>query len=191
MNLPESVYPTQPQIDRGIEKFLFVSEGVRSVVKAIEYRHIFEMNGFPDGHPLNGRQVFNLGFGDYDILNDHNEDSVLTENGDARKVFNTVLHSIPKFFEDHKNIVLMVQGSDGTDEFIDNCRKSCRKKCTDVCRNANRRINIYKNYVNKNFSSLDIDYQFFGGVKTSPKEIYIEEYIVNKNYDSVFLIKRN
>jgi hypothetical protein len=77
-------------------------------------------------------------------------DNLNTNNGDAYKVFKTVLTTIPLFFENYGSGILMVQGSDGRPEFIETCRLTCKKKCTDECKNYNRRINIYRGYADKN-----------------------------------------
>ncbi len=102
-------YQTQPQeiSETGI-KYFFISQGPRDVIKAIEY---FYFTDFAD------RKIYNLGFGDYDISKDKINDRVNTENGDAYHVFNTVLNTVPKFFESFADVAIMVRGSDSTDEF--------------------------------------------------------------------------
>jgi hypothetical protein len=78
-------------------------------------------------------------------------DDIHTNNGDVFKVFNTVLITIPMFFENFNNAILMVQGSDGRPAFIENCQSTCRKQYVDACKNFNRRINIYRHYVDRNY----------------------------------------
>lgn len=70
-------------------KFFFISKGQRDVIKAIQYAFV---------QKLNGRDIYNLGFGDYDIEKDIITDDVNTNNGDVYKVFQTVLNTIPVFF---------------------------------------------------------------------------------------------
>jgi hypothetical protein len=61
-----------------------------------------------------GRRVYNLGFGDYDLDTDSISDDLTTNNGDPYKVFHTVLHTIPQFFETYSDAMMMVLGSDPT-----------------------------------------------------------------------------
>ncbi len=170
-------------------KFYFVSTGAQNIVKAIHYQ-FFQKFEMENEHILNGRNLFNLGFGDYDISSDTIYDDINSNNGDVRKVFYTVLSTIPSFFELLEGNVIMVQGSDGRPEFVENCKASCTKKCEGDCKNFNRRINIYKNFVDRHFTTLSVDYQFFGGNKAQNSNISIEDYVPYKNYDSVFLIKK-
>jgi uncharacterized protein DUF6934 len=83
--------------DSGV-KYFFTSEGKNAIVNAIQYSYIAD---------INGKNVFNLGFGDYDLDFDIINDSVNTDNSDVYKVFKTVLTTIPKFFrsfsERHSN----------------------------------------------------------------------------------------
>lgn len=162
-------------------KFFFISRGEKDIVKAIQYSFVQE---------LYGQNVFNLGFGDYDVECDSIVDNVNSNNGDAYRVLNTVLHSIPIFFKHFTDSVLMVQGSDGRPSFIDICRDTCKKKCIVECKNYKRRINIYRAYVDKNYHQLIIDYQFLGGIVNNPQQIILEKYQRYKNYDSVFLTKK-
>ena len=61
-----------------------------------------------------GQRVYNLGFGDYDLDTDSISDDLTTNNGDPYKVFHTVLHTIPQFFETYSDAMMMVLGSDPT-----------------------------------------------------------------------------
>ena len=130
-----------------------------------------------------------MGFGDYDIENDTISDSVISDNGDHYAVFHTVLGTIQRFFEINPHATIMVQGSDCSKEFLENCRATCRKKCEDKCRNINRRINAYRWYVNKNFEELNKIYTFYGGLRQRDDMIVTERYIKDKLYDSIFLRK--
>jgi hypothetical protein len=81
----------------------------------------------------------------------------------------------------------MVQGSDSTQEFRDNCQLTCKKRCTGAeCKNMHRRINIYRNYVDKNFDSLSKEYLFLGGVINTDNQTLTEEYVKEKNTKSSF-----
>ncbi len=108
---------------------MIISKGEQDVVKAIQYSFV---------QKIIGKNVFNLGFGDYDIERDLILDNVNTNNGDTYKVFNTVLSTIPTFFEKFNLDIIMVQGSDGRPEFIEQCKLGCLKKCILECKNYNK-----------------------------------------------------
>jgi hypothetical protein len=163
-------------------KFFFISKGELDVIKVIQFSFVQQ---------LNGKNVYNLGFGDYDLENDTIVDNVNTNNGDAYKVFNTVLSTIPVFFENYGDGILMVQGSDGRPEFVESCKLACKKKCADECRNYNRRINVYRGYIDKNYEILIVDYQFLGAILDKEQQIILGPYERHKKYDSVFLLKKN
>lgn len=166
-------------------KYLFISKGKKDVVKAIDYTFVGQLH--------QQQQIFNLGFGDYDIDTDTIDDSVNSENGDVYAVFHTVLNSIPKFFETYSDAAIIVQGSDSGKDFIDKCKPTCKKSCDNqnTCKNQNRRISVYRNYVNKGFDTLSKEYTFYGGVRNMNNRIEIEAYIVEKKYDSVLVVKKN
>jgi len=180
-NLP-NIYDLEEDKSARDLTFLFISSGEQDIIKAIQYSFV---------QNLHGRAVYNLGFGDYDPEADVIIDNINTNNGDAYKVLHTVLSTIPGFFRNYPDAYLMVQGSDGRPEFIKNCRTTCTKNCDEECKNFNRRINIYRHYVNKNYEQLNIDYQFLGGAMQADSSIYLEDYATHKAYDSVLLLKRN
>lgn len=163
-------------------KFIFISKGVKDIIKAIQYSYVQEFDG---------RYIYNLGFGNYDLENDSIGDHIITNNGDAYKVFATVLNTIPLFFEYYDNCIVMVQGSDGQPGFKDICKLTCSKKCGSGCKNYKRRINIYRNYVDKHFKELSIEYQFLGGKENKRKKIFTEIYRCGELYDAVFLFKKS
>lgn len=160
-------------------KFYFISSGQRNIVKVVQYSFVRE---------LGGRRVYNLGFGDYNLENDEIIDNVITGNGDAFKVFYTVLNTIPIFFEYFKKEALLVQGSDGRPDFIETCRKTCIKNCKDGCKKYNRRIKIYIGFIEKNYEKLVINYQFWGIFQNLFQESVLEPYQRGKNYHSILLL---
>lgn len=170
--------------------FYFISKGLQDVVKVIQYSFVEPYIFEPFKEELKGKNIYNLGFGDYDLENDTIEDNVNTNNGDAYKVFNTVLSTISVFFENYSNDILMVQGSDGRPEFVESCKLTCKKRCLDECKNYNRRIAIYRSYVDKNYEQLSNDYQFLGGLRNQDQETVLELYKRYKKYDSVFLFRK-
>ncbi|MEO7922259.1 MAG: hypothetical protein ABIR30_01135 [Chitinophagaceae bacterium] len=179
---PNNIYESREfKSDRDL-KFFFVSSGQQDLIKAIQYAYVEEYEG---------HEVFNLGFGDYDINNDTVDDASTTNNTDSRKVFNTVLITIPAFFEYNPEKMLIVQGSDSRPGFKEKCNETCKKKCGENCRKFNQRIRIYRSFVELHFDELNADYQFFGGFKDENENSIKEEYIKGKDYTSVLLIKRN
>jgi hypothetical protein len=158
-------------------RFAFVSKGKYDVVKVIDYDYI----GL-----LHGRKTFNLGFGDYDLFTEKIDDHANTHNGDVYDVLNTVLNTIPLFFEEYPKYCLMVRGSDSGQTFVEACRENCKKKCDSHCKNQNRRINVYTRYVNANYDNLVNDYTFYGG-----NEDNAEVFEPGKKYDAVFVVRKN
>ncbi len=161
-------------------KYYFISEGKIGIIKAIQYSFI---------QFYEKRAVYNLAFGDYDIVEDIIIDTVNTNNGDAYKVFNTILDSISLFFEKHPKDMLMVSGSDSRDDFIEKCKITCKKNCKTGCKNFNRRINIYTKYINKYYDTLINEYSFYGGVWNEKKKIKVEKFEIKKEYAALFVIK--
>lgn len=181
MNNTNNLYELEADKSESGLKFFFISKGEQDIIKAVQFSFVQQ---------LNERNIYNLGFGDYDLDNDKIVDDINTNNGDAYRVFNTVLSTIPIFFESFCNEILMVQGSDGRLEFIEECRLECKKKCVADCKNYNRRINIYLAYINKNYDSLSIDYQFLGGKKIEEQLTILEPYKRYEKYDSIFLSRK-
>lgn len=161
-------------------QYLFISSGKADIIKAIRYQYVGEFLG---------RQTYNLGFGDYDVKTDDVSDEIISNNGDAYAVFITVLHTVPDFFASFPEAMMMVQGSDSSEEFERACRANCNRKCTTICRKRNRRIKIYRDYVNKNFNELQRFYTFYGGLPAGRQHV-VESYIPGNDYDTVFLQKR-
>jgi len=175
-------YPTlEDKFEKNI-RFFFISTGKEVIIKAVDYTHVSDYNG---------KKIFNLAFGDYDDLADKINDAAHSNNGDVYKVFNTVLSTIPKFFATFRNEIMMVQGSDSRQDFLENCKIFCQKGCENAakCKNKDRRINVYTRYVNANYDKLTGEYVFYGGVKYG-NMINIEIYSPTKKYDSVFVFKK-
>lgn len=181
MSTFENTYELKEDKSGNDLKFFFISKGKLDIIKVIQFSLVQEWNG---------KNIYNLGFGDYDLENDEIIDNVNTNNGDTYKVFSTVLGTIPIFFKNHRNDILMVQGSDGRPEFVEDCKLNCKKNCANECKNHNRRINIYRSYVNKYYEELSSDYQFLGGLINEKNQTILELYERYKNYDSVFLFNK-
>jgi hypothetical protein len=124
---------TQQEITESGVKYFFLSEGHKNVIKAVEYYYVTEFNS---------RKVYNLGFGDYNIDNDMINDNVNTNNGDRYVVFNTVLSTIPLFFQTFGDAIVWIKGSDSSDEFEAKCRETCtRNNCDGACNKNIRGLN--------------------------------------------------
>lgn len=167
-------------IDKGddnILKYLFESTGEKNIIKVIEYSFIREVSGI---------KIYNLGFGHYHnglLVDDSN-----SNNGDMRKIFNTVLSTVPKFFREINDAAIFVQGSDSISNFQQKCQPTCKKNCVDYCKNYNRRIRTYCYYVNKYFTKLNEEYMFFGYV-SNENSIFVN-YLPGNEYLGILVVKK-
>lgn len=177
-------YPSEKE-----DAFYFVSVGEKIIVKTIAYTQL-EYFAVHKEHPLFNKRFFNLGFGDDSDSNHEIIDNVVSNNGDVFKVFNTVLKTVPIFFNHHRDCAIMIRGSDSNNDYEKNCRPTCKKKCTSLCKNVNRRINIYKSYINKNYELLSGDYNFYGGIINHSGITMFTVYELKNNYDFVTITKK-
>ncbi|MCF0039243.1 DUF6934 family protein [Dyadobacter fanqingshengii] len=172
-NVQESTLPA------GCE-FMFTSNGQQIIIKAVQYNYISQFES---------RSVYNVGFGDYDLELHQIIDQAKSNNGDAYKVFRTVLSTVPQFFEIFPDAVIIVQCSDSGSDFAEICKKTCIRKCAAECKRSNQRISIYPNFVKKYFAELSIAYWFLGGFVRS-HQIMIEQYIPGRMYDAILLFQK-
>jgi len=176
-----NTYEVNEELSAAQLEFVFLSTGSKTIPKIIQYTLT---------HEFEDRDVYNLGFGDYIAESDRIEDQVNSGNGDAYKVFNTVLSTIPVFFERFPNAILMAQGSDGSSNFIKDCQQTCIKKCHLSCRKFNQRVTIYRNFVEKHFFELSYTYWFLGGYINDTLNLITEKYIAGKEYDAILMFKK-
>jgi hypothetical protein len=115
----KSGYPVTKDKSKLQVSFVFVSSGNIAIIKVIDY-------DYAGLH--NKRKTFNLGFGDYHPLTGKIDDHANTDNGDVYRVLNTVLNTVPLFFEEYPNHSLMVGGSDNGKEFLYSTKKSKQRK---------------------------------------------------------------
>lgn len=182
MSNPGTFYDVEKSITETGIQYVFVSEGENDIIKAIQYSYV---QMFMD------RSLYNLGFGDYDAQTDTISDDSNSNNGDHYKVFNTVLSTIPNFFDNYPDAMMAVQGSDSKPEYLEKCRLTCKKKCIEgECRNSHWRINIYQSYVDKNYDALEVEYKFYGGKRGADNQIVIDDYEKGKRYDTVLLFRK-
>ena len=154
-----------------------------TLVKTVDYLVVTKYNN---------KNMYNIAFGDYNPVDDSINTSVDSDNGDVYKVFYTILGSIKRFLDITPNSILMVTGSDSSQEFLDKCKATCSKNCKDAlsCKNRHRRISVYRKYVNKNFQLLSDEYVFSGGIMNLNSQVSIENFILGKPYDVVFVSKK-
>lgn len=114
--------------------YSFISRGKVNINKLVVYQYLGRNLTIAD----NSLELYNLGFGDWVQDTYRINDKVNSNNGDTRKVFNTVLNTIPDFFEKNENTALLVSGSD------------------------ERRLRIYCGYVSKHLHELELTYRFYG-----------------------------
>jgi len=160
--------------------YYFASKGNDNIIKAVDYSYLMKFKGL---------KVYNLAFGDYNAFKDELDDEANSQNGDVYKVFNTVLSTIPAFFDSFPNSMMIVKGSDSSPSFIQRCKLTCNRNCIDRCKKSHRRINVYLGYVNKNFNELIKRFTFYGGIENS-EQIKIENYVPGKKYDAVLVYKK-
>lgn len=174
-----NAYKKEEQYHKGRLRFYFDSIGRTKISKVIEYAPLGIWSGL---------DAYNLGFGDYDKATNDIIDNTISNNGDNRTVFTTVLNSVPDFFTRFPKAVVFVRGSDSTKKFIEECKETCKRKCVeDECKKAGRRIAIYRGYVDENFDELSKTYQFWGVIKhTKTPEIYK----VAKDYEVILVSKK-
>ena len=160
-------------------QYLFESKGHRPIIKAIEYTPVLKRNG---------KTVYNLGFGDYNEQDGNIFDNINSNNGDIRKVFSTVLNTVPKFFKAHEDAAIWIQGSDSAEDFKKQCEITCKKNCKEFCKNFNRRIKTYTYYIDKNFKELSKEYILFGYTLEDPPQF--AQYIPGNEYIGLLVFKK-
>lgn len=174
-------YDVAQRVTPHLIEYSFISKGERDILKMVQYSFLEEVNG---------RALFNFGFGDYDFPNGKLTDHTISNNGDTYKVFNTVLSTVPRFFEIHNNAIMSVKGSDSGPEFAETCRAACRKSCTLTCKNADRRIKIYRGYVNKHYETLEKDYTIYGGLDRTDNKKTMIDYTPGHKQESILLTRK-
>lgn len=179
-NIP--AYKTELISNQSKIQYLFESKGDRSIIKAIEYSPLKRQDG---------KIIYNLGFGDYDIANGTIIDDIDSNNGDMRKVFSTVLNTVLHFFKTHNDDAIWIQGSDSSNEFKESCSATCKKGCKineGICKNFNRRIKTYRYYINKNFTNLIREYVIFG--YTNEENPTLVQYVPKDDYIGILVFKK-
>jgi hypothetical protein len=178
-------YEVEEIPDLQLLTYLFISKGpneIEDVVKIIQYAYVQDFEGKP---------VFNLGFGDLELETGSISDDTMTGNGDVYRVFNTVLSTIPQFYEKYPEHILLVQGSDGRAEYEAACRTTCTWNCGGNCHNFRRRIKTYCTYVTRKIDVFEPDFQFLGGMRNNDNWFDFEDFIPGKFYDAIMVYQKN
>jgi len=173
-----NLYETSLSIENSIIRYTFESTGKSKLIKAVEYSRL---------KTKSGDTIYNLGFGDYNSEDKTISDKENSNNGDMRKVFNTVLSTVPEFFKVFPYFPIFIQGSDSHALFEQECRNSCLKKCQKICKNKNRRIRTYGHFLNKNFKEFSKNYIFFGFNEEEKKFV---SYEVKNKYSAILIYKK-
>jgi len=98
MNNPKYLYKTEDKFTI----YEFISEGPKGRIrKMVEYTETSTEN------------VYNLGFGDFDEINNVINDFSVTNNGDSLKVLATVASTVYAFLEKYPNSYILATGSTG------------------------------------------------------------------------------
>lgn len=158
--------------------YLFESVGNKTIIKAVQ---------FAPFETLNGTIIYNFGFGDFDLNTNNVIDHNNSNNGDMRMVFNTVLSTIPDFFQEKPYVPIYIQGSDYSEEFELFCRKNCSKNCIEFCKNKNRRMKSYIYFINKNLERINQQYLIFG---MNEDEIEFHKYVPENKYIALLIYKK-
>jgi hypothetical protein len=134
-------------------KFEFFSEGPKGKIrKAIQFKRI----------NLQGRLVFNLGFGDMDESGGLS-DLVVSDNHDAEKVLATVAHAVIKITIIYPEALVVAEGSTPS------------------------RTRRYQMGINKFWKEIEPDFKVFGLVK----EGSFEPFRSGKNYLALAVTRKN
>ncbi len=132
--------------------FEFISEGSRGrIIKVVQFQQIDET------------EVYNLAFGDINLLTGKLDDKIVTDNGDSKKVLATVVAAIYSFTERYPDAWVYALGSTKT------------------------RTRLYRIGINKYFDIVDNDFSIVGEDDESGWEWYEK----GKDYKAFAVHKKN
>lgn len=148
MNNPKYLYKSEEQL----LFFEFISEGPKGQVKkVVQYSETSTKN------------VFNLGFGDFNEITNTIDDLSVTNNGDSLKVLATVASTVYAFIEKHPEAWILATGSTAV------------------------RTRLYRMGITNNLVEITADFIVYG---YSNKGIW-EEFTVGEDYEAFLLTKKN
>lgn len=193
MNTDVKTYPVTPHATQRQITYLFVSSGRTKVTKVVIYQYLFNQDMLGKKNCL----LFNFGFAD--LVAGGIDDKTISDNGDAKAVFSTVLSTVPEFFALFPTAVIRVGGSDSGEEFKARCALECTKhNCatSNKCQKSGRRMKLYQMYVDTNFVELNKTYEFYGTetdnilADGTQGNYVLEPYEVKKTYKYVVVRKK-
>lgn len=115
------------QIDDTVTLFEFISEGRHGkIAKVVRFS------------PTNLKDLYNLGFGDKDVLTGKVSDTVITDNGDSEKVLATVGATVYSFTAKNPTAFVAIAGS------------------------TEARTRLYRIAISKYLDNIKEDYNVFG-----------------------------
>jgi hypothetical protein len=143
----EDIYALR--IDKGYKRFKFISEGPKgSILKGVQY----------EDTAIAG--VYNLGFGDVNMLTNEIDDLAVSNNGDSQKVLVTVAKTLFYFTDHYPNAFIYATGS------------------------TLARTRLYRIGITNNLLLIEKDFHILG-IKGNDAILFAE----NGDYDG-FLVKR-
>ena len=147
MNKPKYLYKSEEEF----KVYSFNSEGIRGTIKKMV---IFSYTG--------EQNIYNLGFGDYDVETKTINDETITNNGDSLKVLATVASTVYAFTEKYPKALVFATESN------------------------NVRTRLYRMGITNNLEEIKDDFEVFGlSVETN----LWEEFISGEDYEA-FIVKR-
>ena len=147
MNRPKYLYKTEEEF----KVYSFFSEGIKGLIKKMI---VFSFTGESN--------IYNLGFGDYNLETKTIDDEVITNNGDSLKVLATVASTVYAFTEKYPNALVFATGSN------------------------NFRTRLYRMGITNNLEEIKIDFEVFG---LRVDNNLWEEFISGEDYEA-FIVKR-
>lgn len=129
--------------------FEFVSKGPQGIIyKTVQFQHTNLIN------------VFNLSFGDKDIVSGEINDMVISDNGDSDKILATIAASVYIFTDMYPQALVYATGS------------------------TKSRTRLYRMGISKFLSAVEIDFEIFGELSHK-----WEQYRKNVDYEG-FIVRR-
>ena len=147
MNSPKYLYKTE----KNFTIYEFTSEGPKGRIrKMVEYTETATKN------------VYNLGFGDYDEITNAINDISVTNNGDSLKVLATVASTVYAFLEKHPNAYILATGS------------------------TNVRTRLYRMGITNNLAQINQDFVVYGLTEKATWE----NFVVGEDYEAFLITKK-
>ncbi len=115
------------QAGRNLNTFEFLSEGPKGkIVKLIQFQQ------------MNLPNLYNLAFGDINLLTGQLDDKIITDNGDSEKILATIVAAVYEFTAHYPDAWILATGSTST------------------------RTRLYRMGINKYFDIVDEDFDIMG-----------------------------